>query len=1500
MVIDGASQPGTPPNTPGIQVDGSIAGTASGFVVTSGQSTINGFIITDFHKYGVFITKAGNDLITNCCIGVAHYPGEHAAPNHLGGVVINNQPSNTVSYCVISGNDEFGVLVTGLGATGNLILENNIGLSKAGNWAIPNIGNGVVLTNGATTTNINSDFISGNTGNGIMMTGATTQMNTVNLSYIGTDITGLTAIPNLGNGILLAAPSNTIGGPTPPPTSQAGGNTISGNAGNGISIMGPLGKLEKIYSNYIGVASNGSIFLPNKMNGVLITNSPMDSIGDGTAANRNVISSNALNGIDITGAGSTTEQIYGNYIGTDLNGTRTSTQSLGNSVNGILVNGSPSVKIGGINAGQGNVISDNGSNGIELTGAGTTGAEIQGNTIGLDVTGEIVLGNGANGILATGLKAGGSIGGPLTNSGNVISGNNRDGILLTGGSGGFNIFGNYIGTDVNGMIAKPNRFDGISLNGSPDNLIGGMDDPINVISGNLLDGISISGNTAKGNTIQFSEIGTNLNGTLAVANGMDGIEILNAPHNFIGVAAGTGNIISGNNGNGIEIIGSTAATNLITANNIGVGNNGTSAIGNMKDGIRIAGAPGTIIGFAAAMQGNVVSGNIKNGIEAISAPGLVILNNKVGTNAAGAAAVGNSGDGILLTGCPGARVGGALAMQGNVISGNIGDGVSVMGAASALTSIMGNLIGTNAAGAAAVANGSDGISLSAATRVAIGGIAAGAGNLISGNGSNGIEISGDDADGNTIYGNFIGTQAGGAGKLGNMNDGVLLDDGPMDNQIGGVAAGAGNIIAANTVAGIEIMGDCIFNEIANNVIGLDKNGAKAGNFNGVWINGGATANIVGGTRKGTSNTIAGNLGDGVLIEGAGSDSNEVAGNYIGTNAAGAAGLGNTNDGVLIQNNASFNDIGAKTAPNVLSSNGANGVEIIGAAAAGNSVMANFIGTDITGTKILGNGNDGVLLTAAVSTNVLSNDIVNNAADGVALAAGATKNTIQVNEIGVDPTAAIKMGNTLDGIVVNASPANKLYSNIIAANAGNGIQVIGLSTFTRVFGNFIGLAAAGFGNGGAGIFLNGASNNVIGGGGKSANDIDNNAGDGILLKANANANAIMGNDISSNANGINIVLGSNNTIGVVSQNDIHNNRGFGVGVAGGTGDWISRNSIYGDAALGIDLGENGVTLNHVGAAPAGSPNNYQNFPVLNAVSDGPSTRVSVSLESLPDQIYTVELFSNLTAGSQGYGEGDTYLRSVSLKTNSAGLAKAWLHVPGLGIGDILTATATDATHDTSEFSKAVTVVTAPPEVTDSQLVLDGGKVTKVVLSFSEGLIGTIAQNIKNYALDLPNGSGVYNVAVPLASAVYSPSSETVTLKPVTPFSAGEFVQIFASDHLVSLSGTQLDGQFSTQFPSGTGAAGSNFSILEEDAASISYTDSVGNHVSLSLASGGIMDLIRNVDGQGELLTLLDTTASSTLSGSVTQGGTGNGTTTLTAIYGLAFVTDDLPASFKITG
>jgi parallel beta-helix repeat protein len=197
---------------------------------------------------------------------------------------------------------------------------------------------------------------------------------------------------------------------------------------------------------------------------------------------------------------------------------------------------------------------------------------------------------------------------------------------------------------------------------------------------------------------------------------------------------------------------------------------------------------------------------------------------------------------------------------------------------------------------------------------------------------NGVAIFGNEATGNLVQGNFIGTDVTGTVDLGNSTDGVQIR-GAANNTIGGITAEARNVISGNNVRGISIQGDV-------NMGGSD-----------------ATGNLV-------------------------------QGNLIGTDVTGTAALGNTHDGVVIRG-AANNTIGGTTAGarNIVSGNntggGRGGVSIINhqtlliTGASGNLVQGNFIGTDVTGTAALGNGSGGVIIETAANNTLTDNTISNN-------------------------------------------------------------------------------------------------------------------------------------------------------------------------------------------------------------------------------------------------------------------------------------------------------------------------------------------------------------------------------------------------------------------------------------------------------------------------------------------------------------------------------------------
>ena len=185
--------------------------------------------------------------------------------------------------------------------------------------------------------------------------------------------------------------------------------------------------------------------------------------------------------------------------------------------------------------------------------------------------------------------------------------------------------------------------------------------------------------------------------------------------------------------------------------------------------------------------------------------GHTIRGNFIGTDASGTLAAGSGIWGIFLR-APNSNIGGPNPGDRNVISANglnssFGANIRLEGDFGALVSgvaVQGNYIGTNAGGTGSLGGGA-GVALFPGSEVAIGGPAAGEGNVISGNGGYGISMSYDCVtflENNVIQGNRIGVDASGA-PLGNAAGGIYMGCLTRNNLIGGTASGAGNTIAHN-------------------------------------------------------------------------------------------------------------------------------------------------------------------------------------------------------------------------------------------------------------------------------------------------------------------------------------------------------------------------------------------------------------------------------------------------------------------------------------------------------------------------------------------------------------------------------------------------------------------------------------------------------------------------------------------------------------------------------
>ena len=352
------------------------------------------------------------------------------------------------------------------------------------------------------------------------------------------------------------------------------------------------------------------------------------------------------------------------------------------------------------------------------------------------------------------------------------------------------------------------------------------------------------------------------------------------------------------------------------------------------------------IGGIVDADRNIISGNSVDGIQIFNGSGTTASNlvqgNYIGLDVIGNADVGNSNQGVsIFGGADNNTVGGNNANARNVISGNNNDGILIADAGTTGNIVQGNYIGTNAGGTAAVPN-TRGIELANSASSTIGGTGA-AGNLISGNLAGITHQQFQQQHGPEQPHRHRRTT--GTSDLGNSQHGVAMIGGASTNLIGG-GAGLGNVVSGNNESGVVIRdAGTAGNQVQGNLIGTNAGGtgALANNERGVLITAGSTSNTVGGSAA-ARNVISGNALQGVLIDD--SNTNVVASNYIGTNAAGNAAVANNSGGILITNTAQNNIIGgtAADAGNRIAYNlgGAHGVSLDATAGVGNAILRNEI------------------------------------------------------------------------------------------------------------------------------------------------------------------------------------------------------------------------------------------------------------------------------------------------------------------------------------------------------------------------------------------------------------------------------------------------------------------------------------------------------------------------------------------------------------------------------
>jgi uncharacterized repeat protein (TIGR01451 family) len=321
------------------------------------------------------------------------------------------------------------------------------------------------------------------------------------------------------------------------------------------------------------------------------------------------------------------------------------------------------------------------------------------------------------------------------------------------------------------------------------------------------------------------------------------------------------------------------------------------------------------------------------------------------------------------------------------------------------------------------------------------------------------------------------------------------------------------------------------------------------------------------------------------------------------------------------------------------------------------------------------------------------------------------------------------GNTGSGLRINA-PGCTVRGLVINRFSRYGIEVANVSGGGTIAGNFIGTDPSGTvaeGNQAGGILVNNSANVIIGGPTTAArNLISGNRNDGIDLVSTSGlptSNAVLGNLIGINVNGAGalpnsgngvLVNASGNQVGGVGPDEANTiafnglagvRVGFSNFQTGVTSNPIRGNAIFANNALGIDLGDSGVTLN--GSAGTGfGPNRLQGFPVIkSAYPSGGGTTIEGQLTDIPNASFTVDFYANDVTDPSGFGQGQRFLGSTTVMTDPNGVSNfsptLQVNVPP---GQVITATATDRDNNTSEFSRATSVTPSP--LADLSLSLDG--------------------------------------------------------------------------------------------------------------------------------------------------------------------------------------------------
>ncbi len=1135
---------------------------------------------------------------------------------------------------------------------------------------------------------------------------------------------------------------------------------------------------NKIESCYIGLNADGGIEgIGNGTSqvGVSILGQGATATGNqiGTSHNGNTISNNVI-GVVIAGASAQNNNVVGNKIGTTADG-MTSLPNVQGMEIGSDARGNT---IGGELESDANVISGNLTVGIHM-GSNASTNTIAGNYIGTAIDGQTRVGNGAQGVVLAGGAHDNTIGGLFVNR-NIIGGNNRSEdpgtateVVIDAGANSNKVVGNFVG------IKKDGFFDlggvtGIQVIGS-NNTIGGVPNSPNIFGVRQFSIVigSAGDDPSTGNKITYNRIGTSADGSVAMGTN---IGIFLQSHGEVSSTQISNNLISGNFAGGI-LLGEGSSTTSIGNNKIGTTMDGNSALPNGVGILMVKAKDSTI-------AANVISGNTYFGIfmgddfappnplaEKIYASararfrsnrsrttssdytsGNIVKSNKIGINTNGDASVPNGINGIQIGENARSNIigGNRKAGDGNYIAGHT---VSASGTGVYLGSIFvdpaderlprdnkiqGNFIGW----------GSNFLEIPNRLGIVIKGAAQ---NIIGAD----LECQAPDCA-EDDYGNYIGNSIGGAGI-------TFEGDGTIDNNVRGNFLGVTNTFVlggANSIDGIFYTAKN-HNTIEDNVIaGNQRDGFRSeghtaftleDNYAGYNQENGITVIADGSERPGAKRS--GRRPDGSAFI-------KVIGNTVGMLKIGDMVQCATNNinGILIDSiDSVLIDKSASGRRSVVSCNGDAGIKIVGDQASGTRVLNTTVGTDEAGNADLGNGGDGIHIEGASDNTIggvgSGNIVAGNTGNGISIE-NANNTTLLGNNVGVVPLkTSVKLPNQKNGVAIKNGTNSFLggiapsVTNIISGNMQNGVLITGVnSAANKIIKNVLGTDlsnATGIGNDQNGVRVtNGAHNNVIGGDQPDfSNTISGNGGNGIQIDDE-------GDETPRPAG---------------SQPQTVQNR-------------VGRNAIFFNQGRGIAFGIDDFIFNDSQDSDEG-PNRQQNYPNLSSYQITPAGEacIQVNVDSNPKNAnygeggIVVEFFlADIRGqGSRSLGTGDS---NWTVADHNTGTDKIIClgQAADLGITatDKITATATDADGNTSEFSPLAVTTAAGVEVSGRVLTSDGRGIGRAVLSLRgpNGVARTvISAKSGRYKFDDVDAGSSYVLTVESRRYRFDPPSLVVNVQ-----------------------------------------------------------------------------------------------------------------------------------------